>query len=83
MSKYVLKILIAAIVDFIMVDTRSRIELAFSWLYEEYVSFMGFCLPSSSIKEENRQAAVNSYSAVFCSLVERLKKQPELKERDL
>lgn len=70
------------VVDFIMTDARSRIDLALSWLYEEY-SLKGFSILPSIVKEENSEEAHDSYSSVFCSLVDRLKKQSELKERDL
>lgn len=70
-------------VDYIMVDPRSRIELAFSWLYEEYSAVMGFRHNPSSIKEEFHQAATDNYSKVFCSLVEQLRKQADLKDREL
>jgi hypothetical protein len=66
-----------------MSDPRSRIELAFSWLYEEYSMIMGFCHQSTIVKDEYRQSAVDSYSSVFCSLVNELKKQTDLKEREM
>lgn len=65
-----------------MADPRSRIELAFSWLYEEYSVVMGFCHQPSSIKQENPQAAIQSYTNVFCTLVNHLKAQTDLKERE-
>ena len=65
-----------------MTDARSRIDLALSWLYEEY-SLKGFSILPSIVREENSEEAHDSYSSVFCSLVDRLKKQSELKERDL
>ena len=66
-----------------MADPRSRIELAFSWLYEEYSMVMGFCHQPSSVKDEHRHAAIDSYASVFCSLVNQLRKQSDLKEREL
>ena len=71
-----------AVVDFIMVDSRSRIDLALSWLYEEY-SLKRFSVSRSTIKEENSQEENDSCSSVFCSLVDRLKNLSELKEKDL
>lgn len=69
------------VVDFIMVDSRSRIDLALSWLYEEY-SLKRFSVSRSTIKEENSQEENDSCSSVFCSLVDRLKNLSELKEKD-
>ncbi|XP_046643772.1 symplekin-like [Daphnia pulicaria] len=71
------------VVEYIMSDPRSRIELAFSWLYEEYSMIMGFCHQSTIVKDEYRQSAFDSYSSVFCSLVNELKKQTDLKEREM
>lgn len=70
------------VLEYIMADPRLRIELAFSWLYEEYSMVMGFCRQSSIVKDEFRHAAVDSYTSVFCSLVNGLKKQSDLKERE-
>jgi hypothetical protein len=70
-------------VEYIMVDPRSRIELAFSWLYEEYSMIMGFCHQPSAITEEQRQTATDNYSHVFCALVDHLRKQTEFKEKDM
>lgn len=69
-------------VEYIMADPRARIELAFSWLYEEYSVVMGFGHQPSPVKEENPQSAAESYSNVFCSLVNHLKQQNDLKERE-
>ena len=66
-----------------MSDPRLRIELAFSWLYEEYSMVMGFCHQSSIVKDEYHHSAIKSYSGVFCSLVNELKKQTDLKEREM
>lgn len=72
----------SVVLEYIMADPRLRIELAFSWLYEEYSMVMGFCRQSSIVKDEFRHAAVDSYTSVFCSLVNGLKKQSDLKERE-
>ena len=72
-----------------MSDPRSRIELMFSWLYEEYSWIMGFCRRSSEAQssEDSRKLATENYSKVFCSLVEQLKHQAAvdqlpIKDRD-
>ena len=44
---------------------------------------MGFLTSPSIIKEEPGQEANNSYSSVFCLLVDHLQKMSELKEKDL
>lgn len=44
---------------------------------------MGFCHQSTIVKDEYRQSAIDSYSSVFCSLVNELKKQIDLKEREM
>lgn len=71
------------VVEYIMADPRLRIELAFSWIYEEYSMVMGFCHQSSAVKDEFRHSAIDSYTSVFCTLVNELKKQSDLKEREM
>jgi len=64
-----------------MADPRNRIELAFAWLYEEYSMIMGFC-HQPTIKDEFKSTANENYSRIFCSLVDQLNKQTDLKERE-
>ena len=70
------------LLDFIFADLSSRVELAFSWLYEEYCMFQGF----------NRTAALmnkkpgddSAYNSVLCSLIHGVSIKPDLpsSERD-
>lgn len=65
-----------------MTDPRARIELAFSWLYEEYSMIMGFSCQSSSVSDEQKQMSTESYNTAFCLLANSLRNQIELKERE-
>ena len=81
-SKCIFRMKSLVVVEYIMADPRSRIELAFSWLYEEYSMVMGFSQQPSSIKEEFQQRTLENYTSVFCSLVDQLNRQVDLKERE-
>ena len=69
-------------VDFIMLDPRARIELIFSWLYEQYSWIMGFCHSASASTQDTKQQAMDDYKSVFCFVVDGLINQNELKDRD-
>uniref|UniRef100_A0A1I8PAP9 Symplekin n=1 Tax=Stomoxys calcitrans TaxID=35570 RepID=A0A1I8PAP9_STOCA len=55
------------IFDFIMLDIKQRIDLAFSWLYEEYCLLQGFTR-HSYVKSENRPD--HAYNELLTKLVE-------------
>lgn len=54
------------IFDFIMLDIKQRIDLAFSWLYEEYCLLQGFTR-HSYVKSENRPD--HAYNELLTKLI--------------
>lgn len=68
------------IFDFIMLDIKQRIDLAFSWLYEEYCLLQGFTR-HSYVKSENRPD--HAYNELFLKLVEGVISKCELRDRIL
>ncbi|KAG1653301.1 Symplekin [Nymphon striatum] len=66
------------LVSFILEDIRNRIDLAFSWLYEEYVVYHGFT--SISIRREKSLA---QYDRCFNKLVQGLIYKTEAKEQEM
>ncbi|XP_029405964.2 symplekin [Bactrocera dorsalis] len=68
------------IFDFIMLDVRQRIDLAFSWLYEEYCLLQGFTR-HSYVKSENRPDY--AYNELLSQLITGVRENCELKDKIL
>ncbi|XP_053969576.1 symplekin [Anastrepha ludens] len=66
------------IFDFIMLDVRQRIDLAFSWLYEEYCLLQGFTR-HSYVKSENRPDY--AYNELLSQLIRGVRETCELKDK--
>lgn len=66
------------IFDFLMKDIKQRIDLAFSWLYEEYCLLQGFTR-HSYVKSENRPDY--AYNELLSQLVQGIQKHCEFKEK--
>lgn len=66
------------ILNFIMADLKNRIELAFSWLYEEYCLLQGFTR-HSYIKTEHKPD--HAYNKLFSQLVAGTIAKKETKEK--
>ncbi|XP_067615058.1 symplekin [Eurosta solidaginis] len=66
------------IFDFIMLDVRQRIDLAFSWLYEEYCLLQGFTR-HSYVKSENRPDY--AYNELLSQLVTGVRETCDLKDK--
>ncbi|XP_073827716.1 symplekin scaffold protein [Musca autumnalis] len=68
------------IFDFIMLDIKQRIDLAFSWLYEEYCLLQGFTR-HSYVKSENRPD--HAYNELLIKLVEGIIAKCEFRDKVL
>ncbi|XP_004519512.1 symplekin [Ceratitis capitata] len=66
------------IFDFIMLDVRQRIDLAFTWLYEEYCLLQGFTR-HSYVKSENRPD--HAYNELLSQLIKGVRETCDLKDK--
>lgn len=64
---------------YIVEDTRNRIDLAFSWLYEEYAVYHGFTL--SPLPETEK--VLTSYDRCFNKLIYGLTDKAEAKDVEM
>ena len=68
------------IFDFIMLDIKQRIDLAFSWLYEEYCLLQGFTR-HSYVKSEN--SPNYAYNELLNQLITGVREKCEFKDKIL
>lgn len=68
------------IFDFIMMDIKQRIDLAFSWLFEEYCLLQGFTR-HSYVKSENRPD--HAYNELLGQIISGIINKCELRDRIL
>ncbi|XP_075145522.1 symplekin scaffold protein [Haematobia irritans] len=68
------------IFDFLMLDIKQRIDLAFSWLYEEYCLLQGFTR-HSYVKSENRPD--HAYNELLTRLVQGIIEKCEFRDKIL
>jgi len=67
----------ATVLNFILEDIRTRIDLAFSWLYEEY------CFCQSFHKAQwNRRSDDTEYNNLLCNLISGVLERSDGIERD-
>ncbi|XP_069117050.1 symplekin-like [Argopecten irradians] len=62
--------------EYIFEDLRSRFDLAFAWLYQEYANCMGFCAPLMKLEKPS----LASYDECLTRLLAGLLARVELKE---
>jgi len=62
--------------DYIFADVRKRHDLAFSWLYQEYVYANGYL----SIIEPNKRKDFTKYDDTLCRLLEYLQEKPDQRD---
>ncbi|KAM7359975.1 symplekin scaffold protein [Cochliomyia hominivorax] len=68
------------IFEFIMMDIKQRIDLAFSWLYEEYCLLQGFTR-HSYVKSENRPD--HAYNELLSQIINGIISKCELRDKIL
>lgn len=69
----------SALVAYIFGDFTKRIDLAFSWLFEEYCFYQGFHRNSALL---NRRLDDSEYNAIYCTLIRGAIERTEGKERE-
>lgn len=70
-----------AILQFLLEDMRSHMDLALAWLYEEYSRMQGFCRMPAILRREEKPN--QSYNTLLCSLISSLQMGNEsLRDRD-
>ncbi len=62
--------------DYIFADVRKRYDLAFAWLYQEYVYANGFL----SILDKNKKKDFTKYDDTLCRLLEYLQEKPDQRD---
>lgn len=77
----VFRSLFTVIQEFIYEDLKSRLDLAFAWLYEEYSYLQGFNRLPGYIKRELKPE--EAYNKLLCGLVLSLLEKPDTKDRDV
>lgn len=69
------------ILQFLLEDMRSHMDLALAWLYEEYSRMQGFCRMPAILRREEKPN--QSYNTLLCSLISSLQTGSELlRDRD-
>ena len=67
------------IVQYLFADLSKRMDLAFSWLYEEYCFYQGFHRNSSLL---SRRTDDSEYDAIYCTLIRGVIERTDGKERE-
>ncbi len=62
--------------DYIFGDVRKRHDLAFAWLYQEYVYANGYL----SILDPNKKKDFTKYDDTLCRLLEYLQEKPDQRD---
>lgn len=62
--------------EYIFADVRKRHDLAFSWLYQEYVYANGYL----NILDPNRRRDFTKYDDTLCRLLEYLQEKPDQRD---
>ena len=62
--------------EYIFADVRKRHDLAFAWLYQEYVYANGFL----SSLDPNKRKDFTKYDDTLCRLLEYLQEKPDQRE---
>lgn len=69
------------VLNFLLEDVRTQLELGFAWLYEEYSFMQGFNRMPAFLKQE--QNPEYSYNKLLCTLARNLIERAEMKDRDV
>ena len=64
---------------FILQDFSKRIDIAFSWLYEEYCFYQGFHKNSTVLCRRGQDDS--EYNSIFCTLIRGVIERTDGKER--
>ncbi|XP_071440973.1 symplekin-like [Hetaerina americana] len=70
-----------AVKEFILEDLKSRTDLAFAWLYEEYSFMQGFSRIPSFLRSQVNPP--ESYNRLLCCMIQSLLEKPDAKDRDM
>ncbi|XP_071441914.1 symplekin-like [Hetaerina americana] len=70
-----------AVKEFILEDFKSRTDLAFAWLYEEYSFMQGFSRIPSFLRSQINPP--ESYNRLLCCMIQSLLEKPDAKDRDM
>ncbi|XP_068085676.1 symplekin isoform X2 [Anabrus simplex] len=70
------------VLNFLLEDLRSRIDLGFAWLYEEYSFMQGFNRMPAFLKHDHPSPDYN-YNKLLCTLASNLIEKTDAKDRDL
>ena len=62
--------------DYVFGDVRKRHDLAFAWLYQEYVYANGYL----SILDPNKRKDFTKYDDTLCRLLEYLQEKPDQRD---
>lgn len=62
--------------DYIFAEVRKRHDLAFAWLYQEYVYANGYL----SILDPNKRKDFTKYDDTLCRLLEYLQEKPDQRD---
>jgi hypothetical protein len=69
------------VLNFLLEDVRTQLDLGFAWLYEEYSFMQGFNRMPAFLKQE--QNPEYSYNKLLCTLARNLIERAEMKDRDV
>ena len=67
------------LVQYIFADLSKRLDLAFSWLYEEYCFYQGFHRNSSLLSRRNDD---ETYNMIYCTIIRKVIEGTEGRERE-
>lgn len=69
------------VLNFLLEDLRSHLDLGFAWLYEEYSFMQGFNRMPAFLKQE--QSPDYNYNRLLCTMAKNLIDKAEMKDRDV
>ncbi|PSN37455.1 hypothetical protein C0J52_11700 [Blattella germanica] len=68
------------VLNFLLEDLRSHLDLGFAWLYEEYSFMQGFNRMPAFLKQEHPPEY--NYNRLLCTMASNLIEKAEMKDRD-
>jgi hypothetical protein len=69
------------VLNFLLEDVRTHLDLGFAWLYEEYSFMQGFNRMPAFLKQG--QNPEYGYNKLLCSMARNLIERAEMKDRDV
>ncbi|XP_021916110.1 symplekin [Zootermopsis nevadensis] len=69
------------VLNFLLEDVRTHLDLGFAWLYEEYSFMQGFNRMPPFLKQE--QSPEYSYNRLLCAMASNFIEKAEMKDRDV